>query len=158
MNGAHKKHRTKLRRGACTGMRKVGFVSVGTQVRDQLCQRVGRQGLASDQNHRHIRDRTQGFKIVQGIITERPIKRRCRRVSHVVEEKGIAIGLCFSDPRRADRSARASGIFDDELLLEFPRQTLSQGPPEDICRTARGVGDHDGDRPVWELLRLTQGC
>ena len=64
----------------------------------------------------------------------------------------------LDDRARRDLPGRAAAVLDRERLAETLLQTLGKDPRQDVGRAARGIPDHELDRPGRIVERKRTAC
>ncbi|MNT28488.1 hypothetical protein D3C72_1641790 [compost metagenome] len=124
------------------------------QQRDEFLQVVGRHVLVDDDGvgvERGLRDRLEILdRVVAHVLVERGVDAvRTRDAQH----QGVAIGRGARHVFRADVTARARLVFDDDGLAPLLGQAFGHQARGDVGGTAGREGHHDSDRARGKVVR-----
>jgi hypothetical protein len=78
-----------------------------------------------------------------GLAEERGIDRMAGDGTH---QQRVAVGRTVGHHAGADAAGGAGAIVDCDLLPQFGGKLLCHGAPDDVCRAARRIGNHQPDR------------
>ena len=130
---------------ARTGMRHAE--GVGSQVRDQLAERGGRERLAPDEHQRVMVDEAHRRDVAFGVVRQlAPVEPRIRRDLQVVHEQRVAVGRRAREPVRGDDRVAAAHVLDHEGLAELLVELRRELARDLVGRPSRREGNDDGHR------------
>jgi len=105
--------------------------------RDEVLQRLDRQRLVGEKDHRRGGDQHDGLEVGARIIGQVLVEPDARRVgAEVAHHHGVSIGRRLGDAARPDGAARAGDVLDDELLAERHAHVLPEDARQHVGRPA----------------------
>jgi hypothetical protein len=110
------------------------------------------------QHHRRPRQQGDGREIDEGIVGD--VREQVlveRDLGGRGHQEGVAVSSTFGDHLGADHAARAGLVLYHEALSERIAELLRQHARYRVRPAARGIGDHQADRPLRPILRGRSG-
>jgi len=142
-----------MRRGSGAARRHVDLARISLGIGNELGNRFGRNRRV----HRHYvwraHDAGNGRDVTNEIEIQLVKERRIGRVRRYGRKKRIAVARGSQSRFGADVPAIACSVLNNKGLPESIRQPLPHQARNNICRTARHVGNYNAHWPQWIGLR-----
>ena len=118
-----------------------------SDVGDKALKVGDRQRFFGADKKRERRDQADRSEIAERIVSPVWIEHDARGMRpEVAHEQPVAIGRSAGDPERADGSAGANHVLDDDGLTEVPADMLGENPRDRVGASTCRKGHHHGDR------------
>ena len=122
-------------------------------VGDEALEIFRREIRLADDRHRHVGDQADRLKAFDRIVGQGLVEADAGRLADVTEQDRVAVRFRLGDAGRADRSAGAADIHDDDLLSQAAPHRFGDQAGDDVARPGGGERHHHRHRAVRIILR-----
>jgi hypothetical protein len=145
LHGRLEQQAAQVRGRADARIGQVDLALVGLHPLGKLGVVVGRQVGPADQRHRHFVDHAEVFEVVQRLVGQRAVQRRCAGDADVVQQQRVAIRRGLGDLVGAQRAADAADVLDDDGAAQRLAQRFGEVPGDLVGRAPGGEGHDERD-------------